>query len=404
MRIRFNLKDRRHERTLILLKVRLRRGRQPFVFSTGIHIDPARWDGRRMRARAGIDFPAGVEINRMLDRIEQVALASIYSDMNAGNLPSAQRLRERLEEAVGRRPSLEFIEYCEQLAAQRSSVRNILPSLRAFFAERPFTFADVDGRWFGRLCAFWDRQGYKRSTQAGWLTVLKMVLRQAAAEGLVRAEFDTWRISIPKVARRRQDIYLTWDEMSRLMQMQSDERGLSQTRWVAIIQLFTGLRVNDALNLRSEDLVQRIDSEGRTFHALQIEIRKTRQVHELPAHPLVVEALRNRDHTFNNYRLVNYYLKELARLARIDEPVPFDVEEGGRVRREQKPKWALITSHTLRRTAITHFVRLHGLEAARRFAGHADVRMTDQYDKARPEDISAQLSRLDFFTKKPADN
>ena len=81
--------------------------------------------------------------------------------------------------------------------------------------------------------------------------------------------------------------------------------------------------------------------------------------------------------TIGNY---NYYLHILMRDIGFDEPVRIEERVNGKLVVQNVPKWKMIASHTVRRTATTiSIIRGNNIHAVKRCTGHTDLRSLDHY-------------------------
>jgi integrase len=89
---------------------------------------------------------------------------------------------------------------------------------------------------------------------------------------------------------------------------------------------------------------------------------------------------------------MNEYLKELGELCEIDEPVTITYYKGNQRYDEVYPKYALIGTHTARRTFISNALML-GIppQTVMKWTGHSDYKAMKPYidiaDRAKAESM-----------------
>ena len=116
-----------------------------------------------------------------------------------------------------------------------------------------------------------------------------------------------------------------------------------------LFQLFTGQRISDVKAFRKEQIKGNIWE----FYA-----EKTSKLTKVPlsgfgAYALVI--LKKYDYKLPAFteQHLNKNIKEVCRIAEIDEPFTFQRLQGARVITTTRPKWELITTHTARRSCIS---------------------------------------------------
>jgi integrase len=101
-----------------------------------------------------------------------------------------------------------------------------------------------------------------------------------------------------------------------------------------------------------------------------------------------------------NAKLINRCIKEVAKEAGIDAPVTIETTSGGVPVLETRPKYALINSHTARRTAAT-LMYLAGMDVFNicSVTGHSSISMLKKYIKADEIERAKTISSDAAFTK-----
>ena len=145
-----------------------------------------------------------------------------------------------------------------------------------------------------------------------------------------------------------------------------------------LFQLFTGQRISDVKAFRKEQVKNLIWE----FYA-----EKTSKLTKVPlsgfgAYALVI--LKKYDYNLPSFteQHLNKNIKEICRIAGIDEPFTFQRLQGARVITTTKPKWELITTHTARRSCISLLISKGiPLPTIMKLTGHSDVRMLMKYEQ-----------------------
>lgn len=187
-------------------------------------------------------------------------------------------------------------------------------------------------------------------------------------------------LMVDTVCSRREMIRIAGDDYPTEYQIPSAKQYLERVRDVFLFCCFTGLRYSDVYNLRRSDIkADHIEiTTIKTADSLTIELNKHskailekyKEVHFENAKALPV---------ISNQKM-NDYLKELAELAGIDEPIRETYYKGNERIDEVTPKYALLGTHAGRRTFICNALSL-GIPAqvVMKWTGHSDYKAMKPY-------------------------
>ena len=197
---------------------------------------------------------------------------------------------------------------------------------------------------------------YSQNTIQRELAIIKTFCIHARFLGLeTHYQLDSLRLDKAKVEK----IYLTFDELSRIEEINSDELTVSLDNakdWL-IISCYSGQRISDFMRFTENQI--RIE-EGK--HFLEFTQMKTSKLTTIPIHHKILEILKKRNGKFP-YRIsdqkYNDYVKEVCKLAGIDEIVKcskmLETEKGNRKQEGLYKKYELVTSNIGRRSFATNF-------------------------------------------------
>lgn len=226
-----------------------------------------------------------------------------------------------------------------------------------------------------------DKRKMRNSTIENQLSFLKWFLRWSFDKGYTTlTAYETFK---PKLkSTQKKVIFLTWDELTRLRECEIPEskQYLERVRDVFLFCCFTGLRYSDVFNLRRSDIKEdHIEiTTVKTADSLIIELNKhSRSI--LEKYENVVFEKDKALPVISNQRM-NDYLKELAELAGIDEPIRETYYIGNKRIDEVTPKYALLSTHAGRRTFICNALSL-GIPAnvVMKWTGHSDYKAMKPY-------------------------
>ena len=240
---------------------------------------------------------------------------------------------------------------------------------------------------------------YNVNTAAKCLNTLVTILGAAEAEGY---HSNTKCLSRQFRAKRKDvdSVYLTKEELTAMMG--ADISHLTKlhelARDIFMVGVYTAQRVSDYNNITPENIIT--SPEGETF--VRIRQKKTGTVVSIPVKEELKQIL-----VKYNYRIphmteqyINSCIKEVAKTAGIDEPVTVETTSGGVLRVETRPKYAMVHSHTARRTGAT-LMYLAGMDVFNICAvtGHSSIAMLKKYIKADEIDRARTISQDAAFSK-----
>ena len=192
--------------------------------------------------------------------------------------------------------------------------------------------------------------------------------------------YDSYK---PKLkSTQKKIIFLTWDELNRLREFEipAAKQALDRVRDVFLFQCFTGLRYSDVFNLRKSDI------KGDHIEVTTVKTSDSLII-ELNNHSKAILD-KYKDVAFEDDKVLpvitnqkmNDYLKELAVLAGIDEPIRQTYYKGNERIDEVTPKYALLGTHAGRRTFICNALAL-GIppQVVMKWTGHSDYKAMKPY-------------------------
>ena len=388
------------------IRMRVNFASQRIEFTTGYRIDVAKWDVDKQRVKNGCTNKlkqSASEIN--------VALLGYYTELQeifkrfevAEIVPSPAEVKEAFNNRYGQNEKIElasadtsnvpsnfyeafddFVRVCgrqndwthstfEKFAAVKNHLKN-------FRSELSFDFFDEEGLT-EYVQYLREVREMRNSTIGKQLSFLKWFLRWSFKQGMhSNNAYDTFK---PKLKdTQKKIIFLTWEELNRLREFKipPTKQALERVRDVFLFQCFTGLRYSDVFNLRRSDIKgDHIEvTTVKTSDSLIIELNDLSRA--------ILEKYK--DVEFENDRALpvitnqkmNDYLKELAELAEINEPVRQTYYKGNERIDEVTPKYALLGTHAGRRTFICNALAL-GIppQVVMKWTGHSDYKAMKPY-------------------------
>ena len=402
----FTLESRKKDGVLIVenvpIRMRVNFASKRIEFTIGYRIDAEKWDTDKQRVRNGCTNKLKQSASEINDSLlgYYTEVQEIFKKFEVEEImPTPEQIKEAfnalhkpIEEVTPRKSTSnafykvfdEFVRDCgrqndwtdstyEKFAAVKNHLMNFRDGL---------TFDFFDEKGLNDYVTYLrDVKEMRNSTIGKQLSFLKWFLRWAFKKGLHQNNaYDSYK---PKLkSTQKKIIFLTWEELNKLREFEipAAKQALDRVRDVFLFQCFTGLRYSDVFNLRRSDIKgDHIEvTTVKTSDSLIIELNKHSKA--------ILDKYK--DVAFEDDKVLpvitnqkmNDYLKELAELAGIDEPVRQTYYRGNERIDEVTPKYALLGTHAGRRTFICNALAL-GIppQVVMKWTGHSDYKAMKPY-------------------------
>lgn len=412
--VSFHLKEPKVDKpTAIFIWFNPQNGGPRVRLYTGDKIHPSQWAGgdvqRAITKGRNID-PEIKRVNEALnvsnERMSKRLLAYWGECRAQGSLPTAEQLRAVIEPelapepaAARPRPLPDLLAYKERHARTRRA--NTVKALVTLYNHLD-RYAQTTGRsleytdftvqfWHDLTAYFLHEANLVDNSIAKHLAHFKHFLGDAHELGRnPLQDYKRWRW-----ARRDPDVMaLTHPELTALECVDvsglPDANRLENARSLFLISCYTGLRFSDVAALRQEH---------QKDEWLQLTAQKTSEKLTVPlrgnrALPLLARLWAGEIRPISNQKL-NKYIKDVARLAKLDILVEQVEYRGSQRTSKMLPKHELISTHTGRRTFVT--LSLEGglsWETIMKATGHKDFKSFRRYIQVTPERLLADFARV----------
>ena len=402
----FTLESRKKDGVLIVenvpIRMRVNFASKRIEFTTGYRIDAEKWDTDKQRVRNGCTNKLKQSASEINDSLlgYYTEVQEIFKKFEVEEImPTPEQIKEAfnalhkpIEEVKPRKSTPnafykvfdEFVRDCgrqndwtdstyEKFAAVKNHLMNFRDGL---------TFDFFDEKGLNDYVTYLrDVKEMRNSTIGKQLSFLKWFLRWAFKKGLHQNNaYDSYK---PKLkSTQKKIIFLTWEELNKLREFEipTTKQALDRVRDVFLFQCFTGLRYSDVFNLRRSDI------KGDHIEVTTVKTSDSLII-ELNNHSKAILD-KYKDVAFEDDKVLpvitnqkmNDYLKELAELAGIDEPVRQTYYRGNERIDEVTPKYALLGTHAGRRTFICNALAL-GIppQVVMKWTGHSDYKAMKPY-------------------------
>ena len=226
-----------------------------------------------------------------------------------------------------------------------------------------------------------DLVGLKNSTIEKKLGYLRWFLNWATDRGY-NTNLDYKKFHPTLKMTQRKVIYLTKEEIARVrdLELSESQAYLDPIRDIFLFCCFSGLRHSDVNNLRRSDIKgDHIEvTTVKTADSISIELNKITKA--------ILEKYKDTPFKDNkalpNYtnQAMNRDIKELCKLAGINEEIRVTTYKGNVRTDKIQPKWELVGTHTGRRTFIVNALSL-GItpNIVMKWTGHSDYKAMKPY-------------------------
>ncbi|AYQ31465.1 hypothetical protein DTQ70_04375 [Runella sp. SP2] len=273
-------------------------------------------------------------------------------------------------------------------------LKDALFHLEAFEkASKKIYVHEMNDAWFQNFLSFLSQRNIKRNTVHGTINQIKTNLRRACRTYKIPYMVEEFTYS-PEVTTQ---VYNTIAELKALAALKL--KGVQRdTRDAYVIQSFTGLRRSDLVMLLQDINQYTVEQDGKKY--FRIRTQKTDKVVVIPIANTVMEILESRDWKIKTYSIQSYNknIKKIAKKAGLAQNIEVFFTRNAKKIREIHPKYALMSSHTARRSFATNAF-LAGIPTLkiRQITGHSTEAIFLVYIRADGMDSASTIVNDPFF-------
>lgn len=391
--------DRTDKKHLSEIQFLIHHERNQYRLSIGEKCKPDSWD--KVNQRVQSKYKDAPLTNARL-RKHKIALESILDAQprfDIGQIKGLYKSYQKSPETfdphaqVAQKP-LDFHSLIDQLIdshrnqwsyGHKKKFRSLRTKVLEF--DKGFDPLKLSTTWFQNYIDFCQAKGNSHNTIHTDFKVFRQLLSEMAMNGhrVNQHCLPDYPYIEPRI------IPLTWEEVKRISSVDLDGlRGtMEDSRYLWLLGAYTGLRWSDLVRVTAKSFsTKQVDDNGTTTTVWYYNsiIQKTKQQLTIPLLDEAVEHLQKRDFTIPNrcQQIVNRDIKEIGKLAKIEETIIKQQVVDGRVTDTQVPKHELIHIHTGRHSyACEIATRTIGRPFADQFVsqmlGHASPATTWKY-------------------------
>lgn len=417
------------------IRVSISIGGVRFLTTAGYSISEKKWDEKKGEVKKGCSNSKGISSTTINARLKEIDayFENLEDEFKRRKIDSVD-IREHWAEKFGKRKNKkdnkgdpEFFDYLKDYTNAQSQQKGWSKSMHEKYQalanhikdwNPSVTFEDFTEEGLTDFMTYLQTSvvisgklyedgtdtrvfGMQNSTLKNRLSIIKGFLRWSYLKGYhTEKGFQSFS---PKIKTTDSKVvFLDWDELMHVYTypIPASKNYLERVRDVFCFCCFTSLRYSDVANLkRSAVKENRIEvTTIKTNDSLTIDLNDNAKAilkkYEGESFPY------NRALPVISNQRMNEYVKELGELCGIDEQITKVYLKGSKRIEEVFPKYALLSTHTARRTFISNAIMM-GIppQVVMGFTGHSDYKAMKPYvdiaDRSKTE-------AMEIFNKKSA--
>ncbi len=383
----------------------------PLKYSTGLRIYPYLWNDKptyRAKRKDNFEYQS---FNTKLENLEDL-IKQIYRK-NPNSSPS--KLRELLNNALNNERAEAFTlntyieKYYNEIAngtrltikaeKYKSGTVKAIKGFKAIFERfqsfknKQYDFNDITIDFYNQFTGYLTKLDYSPNTIGRHIKHLKAIMHQARDEGYHKnTEIDNKAFRILK--KKVDNIYLSEAELQKMYNLDlSDKPHYDLARDVFLVGCYTAQRFSDYSKINKNSI------KGNFIELIQ---KKTQEKVIIPIRPELKAILEKYDYNLpKSYeQKVNKYIKDVGKLAKINEIIQTENTRGGLIIKKDIPKYNLIKTHTARRSGATNMY-LAGIPSIdiMKITGHKTESEFLKYIKVSKKETAQNLALHPYFNK-----
>lgn len=409
---RFYLKDCKSKiPTSIYLQARYTINDQPqrVMLSAIDKVLPSEWDPIKQRAIVNKRNLFNAEVNLYLDKMAS-CFKSVIRNLALDNItPTAPIVKEKMEEALNlkfkiEKPKTTLYSFIQGYIAESKSNKSHA-TVKAYtstfnrikqygvYCNKEFGFDDITLEWRVSFLSYLQEvHNISRNTEGKYIKNIKCFISEATERGF-NSNFAFKSKSFYQPTETVHKIFLTKEEIEKLANVDLSDDNLKDTvRDYFIIACLTSLRFSDFTRIKKEHIIN---------DRIQLVTEKTGQEVVIPISNLVRQILVKHNYDLPKApcnQIFNRYIKDIGKLAGLNEPVTITKTIGGKKVTNKFLKHELLSSHTGRRSLISNCI-LEGINssAVMLISGHKSHRVFSSYIRINQHQNADALASHTFF-------
>jgi integrase len=377
--------DKADKKGLSIIQMTYLANDQKFRHSVKIKVSPDLWvkSKQRLKVKQKDHEYFNAHLNALEDIIRKAERESLLTH-NAINFSFIkQRFNDTLNKTDEKRTFIQhFQEYIDAAKGKitEGTIKHYITCqkhLNNFSKKKRYelTFERINNTFFDSFTSYLTEDcELLNNTVGNYVKIIKAFMNYATDNGYNKVNVDFKKFKVYK--EDGELIYLSETELLKIYDLKIKDQKLKVVRDNFCFACFTGLRYSDIVKLQQENI------KG---DYIEIKTEKTRAFLKIPLNDYAKELLEKNNgllpKLYSNQK-TNDYLKDLGKLAGLDEQIRVEKYRGVNKVEFLEPKYNFLCTHTARRTFVTLSLE-KGMrpETVMSITGHKDYATFKKYIK-----------------------
>lgn len=377
------------------------------------------WDKKNQRAKDTKSYPEHTELNLYLDNFKTNVINIVRKLQNDKTHLTPDIIRNELDKIykpVSLPPKITLFEFIDdyiknikiiyrngkpyqinpRTISKYKTAQRVLINYANKKRKGILDFNDIDLEFYTDFITYLQKENYSDNTIGKFIQNIKTFLNNAAEKGInVNSAYKNKKFACPQ--EEVDKVYLTEKELTKLYELDLTRKsGLDLVRDLFLIGCYTALRYSDYTNIRPENIYNSDNGEY-----IKINTFKTQKNVIIPINSRVKEIIikygNDLPRSISNQKS-NEYLKELCKMALINDPVSIAKTIGGLRTEKTEPKYKYVSTHTARRSGATNmFINGIAAHSIMIITGHKTEKAFLTYLRFSEEDNAKIIQNNPFF-------
>lgn len=259
------------------------------------------------------------------------------------------------------------------------------------FSYRRYCLEQVNSNFVREFIVFGKEEEYSENTIYRTIHFVKTILNFAERKGIRTCVRE---LEIRREKQKKEVVTLTEQEIAQIQSTKVPKHLEAAKDWL-LISCYTGQRFSDFIHFQSKQLKE---IDGKT--CILFTQQKTKKEILLPLHPAVLHTIEKNGNGFPALMDIQNYnseIKEIAKLANLNESIKARKRLGFRTKEVEAEKWEILSSHIGRRSFATNFYGKIPTPLLMEATGHSTEQMFLRY--INPVDKDRILSLSNYFER-----
>lgn len=393
-------KIRKSENGYMMFSVHFNKSRAKI--SSKIKIPVKYWN--KTKAEIKNSYPLKKQVDKKLKEIETAIFELLYDLEEIGYDPTSKMLKEKVTTIFHKNKASDFFIELQKFIDHRKNSENFrkgtaksyIPLIRLCklyeYENGNISFRNINKDFMETFWNFLIKQpDIYNSYAKKQFSNLKSFLNDCYKNGYLRdAMYREYTPDKSASYSTKVDLRLNKSELKLIEDYIPETQRLTKTKDSFLLQCYTGLRVSDLMKLSIENI-------NLNNNEILVITEKTTKPARIPILNKTMAILEKYDFNLPRYadQVFNRNIKDLCKLAGLDQPIQIKKYKGANTITEYYAKWELMTSNVARKTFITGALEL-GLNdfEVMEITGHTKRETLSKYVKIASNDAMEKARKV----------